>query len=317
MFLASTELNFSYMDIKNCFIVVLFCLLSGCGSDSESVENDYVSAEVMPNAFGNIIDSKVIGLKYKSGEYNGITDENGGFGYILGEQIQFFVGDIAIGYQVEPKEILTPYELANNNSFAALNIARFLQSLDDDSLLDNGIHIHESSHSLAKGKSLDFLSLEWEEISADNSEVEKLVFLLTSNTLSGSRYLVPTAEAYYHFSLTLNHFMGDLITQIVNEIDVTGCTTNNECKIHRIATAFIGYCPPLDAEYIYSETTTDVQKIAILTSERDEIKEIKSSLYNIVDFPRTSGFCLHSTTPQYPSCNDQGMCELSSNFPFD
>ena len=105
-------------------------------------------------------------------------------------KFNFFVGDIAIGYQVDPKDILTPYDLANNNSFAALNIARFLQSLDDDSLLNNGIQIIESSHNLAKNQTLDFLSNEWGESIDNNSEINQLIYLLTSETTEGSKFLV-------------------------------------------------------------------------------------------------------------------------------
>ena len=317
IFLVRMELDAGCMDIKFYFFVLLLCFITSCGGDSKVVDDDFISTGVEPNAYGKLIDSKVVGLRYKSGEYRGITDENGEYGYILGEHVQFFVGDIAIGYQVEPKDILTPYELANNDSFAALNIARLLQSLDDDSILENGIQIHESSHNLAKEKALDFLSLEWQETNVDISEIEQLIYLLTRDTLSGARYSVSAYEAYYHFASTLDGFMNDINTQIVSEIDVTGCTTNNECKIHRIATAFIGYCPPLDTEYIYSNITTDFQKVATLTDERIEIKRIKSGLYNIADFPIIHGVCITSVTPQYPSCNVQGQCEFSNNFPFD
>jgi hypothetical protein len=302
--------QFKNMEMKRSCIYLLLLIISGCGGDSKTVE-------VMPNAFGQILDSKVSGLNYKSGEYNGVTDENGEFGYIQGEQIQFFVGDIAIGYEVEPEDILTPFELANNHSLLALNIARFLQSLDDDALLENGIQIHKSSHSYAKGKRLDFLSLEWQETNVDHSEIEQLVYLLTSGTLSGARYSVSNGSAYYHFASTLNYFMSEINTQIENEIDVTGCKTHNECKVHYVPTAFIGYCPPPSTEYIYSDATTDIQKVTRLTEERNEILGIKSGLYYAADFPITHGVCFTSSTPQYPSCNKQSQCEFSTNFPFD
>ena len=258
------ELNSNYMDINKYLILPLFCFLSSCGgsSNTDTSENNQVSTDVVPNAFGKLIDSEVIGLKYKSGEYESITDENGGFGYILGEQIQFFVGDIAIGYQVDPKDILTPYDLANNNSFAALNIARFLQSLDDDSLLNNGIQIIESSHNLAKNQTLDFLSNEWGESIDNNSEINQLIYLLTSETTEGSKFLVSPSDAYYHYSSTLDIMMDDIKGNIENEIDLSGCTIDNECKIYLLESVWLEGCTSFGStKYLYSEITTDMDKV--------------------------------------------------------
>lgn len=310
--------KFTFMNIKYIFIALLFCFISGCNSDTENSEEDFISIDIEPDAFGKIIDSKVIGLRYISGEYQGITDENGRFGYILGEQIQFFIGDIALGNKVNPKEVLTPYDIAHENTLAAFNIARFLQSLDDDSVLDNGITIVNSSHILSKNKTLDFLSQEWKEENVDNSAIEQLVYLLTKDTLSGSRYLVSPNSAYWHFSSTLNQFISDKKQEILNEIDVTGCNSHNECGIQSIDTSFIGYCPPPTEIYVYSKTTTDYQKIAVLSEERMKIIDIKASLYSIADIPRVTGVCITSSQlSQYPSCNNDGICELSTNYTFD
>ena len=306
------------MTIKYIFIAFLFCLISGCQSDVETIKEDFISTGIEPDAYGEIIDSKVIGLRYISGEYKGITDENGRFGYILGEQIQFFIGDSALGNKVEPKDVLTPHDLASKNSFAALNIARFLQSLDDDAILDNGIQIINSIHRLSKNKTLDFLSQEWEEENVDYSQIEQLVYSLTKNTLSGSRHLVSSNNAYWHFSSTLDKFMSDKKKEILNEINVTGCKSHNECSIQSIETSFIGYCPSPAEVYVYSKTSTDYQRIAVLSEERMKIKDLKASLYNIADIPRITGVCFSSPPPpEYPSCNNDGLCELSTNYPFD
>lgn len=309
------ELNSNYMDINKYLIIPLFCFLSSCGgsSSTDTSENNQVSTDVVPNAFGRLIDSEVIGLKYKSGEYEGLTDENGEFGYILGEQIQFFVGDIAIGYQVEPKDILTPYELANNNSFVALNIARFLQSLDDDSILNNGIQIIESSHNLAKNQMLDFLSNQWEEPIDNNSEINQLVYLFTSETANGPRFLVSPADAYYHYSSTLDAMMDDIKRNIENEIDLSGCTTDNECKNYLLESVWLEGCTSFGAtKYLYSEITTDMGKIEDLAEQRIAMKDIKSDLKNAADINNnTTGICIINERPSYPTCNSQQQCELS------
>lgn len=302
------------MDINNYFYILLLCLLVGCGGSS-STEDNQGSIDITPNAFGRLIDSEVKGLKYKSGEHEGITDENGEFSYILGEQIQFFVGDIAIGYQIEPKDILTLYDLANNNSFAALNIARFLQSIDDDAIINNGIQITESSHNLSKNKTLDFLSQEWREESVINSTIEQLVYLLTQDTLSGSRYLVSSYSAYLHLSSTLDLSMNEIKLNILDELNISGCKSNNECGQLNIDTSYIGYCPPSPESYAYSKTTTDYVSVSALVLERMEIMDIKSELYNVADTPVITGVCFKHETQKYPSCNNEGQCEISIGIP--
>ncbi len=304
------------MYINKYFFIPLFCFLSSCGgsSSTDTNENNQVSMDVVPNAFGKLIDSEVIGLKYKSGEYEGITDENGGFGYILGEKIQFFVGDIAIGYPVDPKDILTPYELANNNSFAALNIARFLQSLDDDSLLNNGIQITESSHNLAKNQTLDFLSNEWGVVE-NNSDINQLVYLFTSETTDGSRFLVSPANAYYHYSSTNIELMNEIEENITNEINVSGCSDNTDCKVFLVEPVDLSLCMLAD-RYVYSNVTTSIDEIERLEEERIKLRDINSDLYSASGIVNnTYGLCTHNVSFSYPSCNSQQQCEFSTSIP--
>jgi len=304
------ELDSSCMDIKNYLLVPLFCFITGCGGDSKVVEDDFVSTGIEPNAFGKVIDSKVIGLRYKSGEYRGITEENGEYGYILGEQVQFFVGDIAIGYEVEPKDILTPYELANNNSFEALNIARFLQSLDDDSILDNGIQIIESSHTLAKSKTIDFLSQEWSVPFDESSELGRLIYSLTSQTAFGSRPLISASDAYYHFSSTNIELMNDLQERIVNEIDVSNCTVSTDCKVFVVEPVRLDLCLLAD-KYVYSNLSTPVDIIEMLAEERLKLRDINSDLKAIANVnDNSTGFCSINEQSGLLSCNSEQQCEF-------
>lgn len=305
------------MGIKFIFLLITISLISACGSGTENNADSKVVEAIVPEAFGQIVDSTVGGLKYASGQYEGITDENGRFGYLIGEQIQFFIGDIEVGFEIEPKALLTPYDLASGNSFGAINIARFLQSLDDDNELSNGIQIHPTSHSLAELKEIDFLSQEWELSNLENSSIEQLIYLLTSETSSGSRYSVNTSDAYYHFASTLDNLMNNLELQIVDELDATGCLTNSECKSYSLTTSFIGFCPPGDTIYIYSETNTEFQKIDNLAEERNGLKTVKSELRDIANIPILGGLCTSFQVPQYPICNEQSRCEFIDSIPIE
>ena len=96
------------------------------------------------------MDSPVNGLKYganPSGLY-GTTRTGGKFICKEGDTIGFYVGDVALG-QTLCKEIVTPIDLVPGaidetdptENPIVTNIARFLQSLDNDLNLYNGIFI--------------------------------------------------------------------------------------------------------------------------------------------------------------------------------
>jgi len=90
--------------------------------DSTTPEPDEVTFEVLmassvvAEAFGNVGDSPVSGLRYKSGNHCGITDSAGKYSYLQGESVGFFIGDIRIGHAITPSARVTPYELANSEA---------------------------------------------------------------------------------------------------------------------------------------------------------------------------------------------------------
>lgn len=101
-----------------------------------------------------------------------------------------------------PAARLTPYELASSAPESAMNIARFLQTLDNDANPGNGIHINDAVHVLAEDRTLGFSSAEWQDLwysglelvdgkwIATRPAIELLVYELTSATEAGARDLV-------------------------------------------------------------------------------------------------------------------------------
>ena len=84
---------------------------------------------------GRLIDAPVEGVSYQSGSLAGITGSRGEFQYEVGNTIQFFIGDIALGRAVRGKSVITPLDLVVDGATdtpAVINIARLLQSLDSD-----------------------------------------------------------------------------------------------------------------------------------------------------------------------------------------
>ncbi|HGY08680.1 MAG TPA: hypothetical protein ENK37_01300, partial [Oceanithermus profundus] len=137
---------------------------------------------------GHFVDGPVEGLKYATATQSGKTSANGAFRYKMGETVRFYVGDVLIGEAAGAPEV-SPFDLAGieppqtgvqvrralnaiERSKAAtpfevaINIAVFLQTLDEDGDPSNGIKIPEAMHTLASGVSLDF-QLQWNAFPKD------------------------------------------------------------------------------------------------------------------------------------------------------
>ena len=148
---------------------------------------------------GIFVDSSVEGLRYVTNTLAGQTAAGGRFNYRPGETVQFYVGDILIGAAVGALE-LSPIDLVpgatNENHPTVTNIARFLQTIDDDGNPSNGIRITEVVADLARGESINFT----QSISAfeNDGAVQVLVSSLTSATPAGARSLVAANVAQAH-----------------------------------------------------------------------------------------------------------------------
>ena len=99
---------------------------------------------------GVFYDSPVEGLRYETQTLSGVTDNKGEFEFREGESVTFSVGRLVLG-SAPAKEFLTPADLVGRVDGVIkklahpdpklTNIARFLQSLDQDGNVENGITI--------------------------------------------------------------------------------------------------------------------------------------------------------------------------------
>lgn len=127
-------------------ITIASTIVSACGGDSSPRTGGSIATEQ-----GRFVDSPVAGLKYDAGSgVTGMTDSDGTFRYIRGQEISFYFGDTLLG-TAEGAQIMTPANLAkaenSNNGIsspALLNRLRLLQALDTDGNPDNGITLPES-----------------------------------------------------------------------------------------------------------------------------------------------------------------------------
>ena len=128
---------------KSLFVFALVALLSVTGSDCSIVISSGGGTsdrddQKDPQAgigvqSGQFIDAPVAGIRYVAGTLTGTTGEGGEFRYPAGEDVRFFIGDIALGTAARGKAVITPLDLVPGGTLdspAVINIARLLQSLD-------------------------------------------------------------------------------------------------------------------------------------------------------------------------------------------
>lgn len=101
--------------------VVLFVvwLIAGCGGSSSSTTT------------GQFIDDPVQGLAYVCSSGNaGVTNANGEYNCNVGDNVTFSIGLVTLGPIAAQSSMITPYSFFPNDSAAAFNLARLLQSID-------------------------------------------------------------------------------------------------------------------------------------------------------------------------------------------
>jgi hypothetical protein len=145
-------------------------------------------------ASGHFYDSAVHGLAYSSGSKSGVTDAAGTFTFIRGSNVTFKVGGIALG-SVPAATRMSPVNLVagalDETNNAVTNIARFLQTIDDDGDLSNGILITAAVRAAAAGKAVNFN----QATTSFGSSVQSVVSALTLATSAGERTLVDATTA--------------------------------------------------------------------------------------------------------------------------
>lgn len=185
------------------FCVCLFLIvIAGCGgsdSSNDSPSTEDSSTDDSSILTGQIIDSPVCGLDYYTETLSGITAENGEYQYRAGETVVFGLGDLEFP-AVTAAQIITPLELAGVEDITntgVINMARLLQTLDNDCDPSNGIVISGQVLLATAGMSIDFESETFDE------DVQSLIATESSNYSTCSE-LVDASTASEHLQDTLN-----------------------------------------------------------------------------------------------------------------
>jgi hypothetical protein len=176
-------------------------VLNGCGgfgSDvSESIAIPDVSSPTPTILQGIFVDSAVDGLTYTTATQSGTTNVQGQFSYIPGEEVVFSIGDILFP-AVAGQEMISPldvFDVTTTDDVRVSNMARLLQTLDEDGMPGNGITITAQAHNQATGVMVDFASEDFEQ------QVEDLV----ANAGAAYTSLISAQSALEHLNLTLGN----------------------------------------------------------------------------------------------------------------
>ncbi len=121
-------------------------IMIGCGSGSSS--SDSTTTATPTTITGQFVDSPVEGIIYKSSSYSGVTDENGNYQCKNGEAVSFYAGGVKLG-EILCSNLTTPNSLAHGYESVAQNIAYFLQNLDSDGNISNGIQLPDDIPTMA------------------------------------------------------------------------------------------------------------------------------------------------------------------------
>ena len=149
-------------------IISAMTILYGCGDSGGD------GSPVVHN--GTFVDSHIEGIDYFTPTYSGTTDYLGTFQYQPGETVSFYVGGVYLG-SAQGEGIITIVDLVDGATDiyhpVVTNIARFLQSLDEDENPDNGINIALSTINSLQQRDIDIID---PDLDFDNNiEIQNLL----------------------------------------------------------------------------------------------------------------------------------------------
>lgn len=162
---------------------------------------------------GRFLDGPVAGLSWETPSGAGLTDDSGAFRYRPGESVDFWIGDVWLG-RAEAAPLLTPVDLVPGAATAdhptVTNLARFLQTLDEDGDPGNGIRIPAAVRAAAGGRDIRF-SQPLETFPGDPEWAALLDAADAAGAFPGAqrRTLVSAESAAAHLAATLAALAAD------------------------------------------------------------------------------------------------------------
>lgn len=265
---------------------------------------------------GVFSDSPVGGLSYTTATTEGVTNSNGQFKYREGETVVFGIGNLVLPVVVG-SDLVTPLDMAGSDDVTdpeVVNIARLLQSLDDDDDPDNGISIPpNAAHSFIETTIFDptddaavdavvsqLYGDEKQAVSADQAVAHFVDSLSaeasSSGTLDQLHYIVPEGSEFAGESL----YVDDQVFTLTVDGDVrTGMTTVRH-GVYQLA-------GPTDNWFV-SVNAGRLSQFACIARAPQAVENCTGDLYHVfkdeqsaMDFDATSGLAIGAGTDENSS----------------
>lgn len=217
----------SHQILPMIFVTAFIASCGGGGGTDTSTSGSTVNT-------GTLIDSNVAGMNYRTATQSGATSALGEYRYLTGESVTFSIG----GFDFPPvpaKSVVTPLDLANSKSMydtGVVNIARLLQTLDDNGDPTDGINISLTAHDTAEA----LLAINFQDDLSFETDVASLV----ANSGSSNITLISGSAALDHLGPNLvatddTEVITGGITQLVagtwSVIDTIDANTCNEPNV--------------------------------------------------------------------------------------
>ncbi len=176
-------------------VVFIAAIVSACGgSSSNNGGGATTNTEV-----GVFIDSPVVNIGYRTATQEGVTNANGEYLYLPGEEVTFFIGDLDFP-ATTAAGVVTPLDLAGTTSLSdntVVNIIRLLQTLDTDANPENGISLDDAAALAAV--QVDF----GQSVEGFASSADVLALAMNGGQEIAVTELVSESDARVHFNQQL------------------------------------------------------------------------------------------------------------------
>ncbi len=181
-------------------VTVIVLSLAGCGGGGGSSSSPTTSSKT---GTGYYIDNAVAGVNYTCGSQKGTTDKDGKFTFEKGKECTFEVAGITLR-KVPADNLADNAKVVENN----VTVARFLQSIDTDGNLSNGIQItNETITILTK-------ALQQENIKTvpdTTTKLDTVVSHIEQEDTNFKGHVVTEEEAQNHLKATQKTVIKDML----------------------------------------------------------------------------------------------------------
>lgn len=213
-------MNNNFLNLLYAAIFSIF-LLSGCSdvsyistTDTNTTEETTTPTDENTTITGQFVDAYVQDLNYTcSSGLSGLTTSTGSFTCNIGDNITFILGDNNIA-TVAADLIITPYTLFPTSVDSAINLARLLQSIDDDGSLTNSVISLNKILESSLPSSLDFASATFEAdveaalgiqlVDANDAQTRMNESIVASGGTISTDEIAPLANAGSDATVALN-----------------------------------------------------------------------------------------------------------------